>query len=226
MKIRLYKGLIALIAILVANIATFLLMSDFTITFWFSYAFGMIAMLLTTYINVFCTHKEKLIFGYTISGVSYLYLVVELVIAILSVVVLSWKPLWVFLIQLIVLATFGIVFLEVLLMHSNIKEQQGERARDILNFKYTLERFKEVQRQIPYSATYRKVVEHSYDALASGQIKSSIEAQDTEIKILDKIEELKKAVGGNEESEIIRVSKEIEDLAEERKRILSCRVNF
>lgn len=224
---KMYKGLIALIAVVVANVGVFLLTDKFTTLFWINYVYAMLACVLTIYVNVFSLEGEKPIFGYTLSAISWVYLIAELVVAFVfsRVTPLSFVILAAFLIQFVLLGAFGIVFLQAKRMNSAIKQQQAERGQDILNFKYILECMQDAQRKIAYDAPYRKVVEHAYDSLASGQVRS-YGATEVEREILDKITLLSQAIDNQSEEEILAAAKEIEKLSEERKRMLRMRPNF
>ena len=221
-----YKGLIALIAVVAANVGVFLLVKNFSPIFWVNYSFAMIACALTIYINIFSVEKEKPIFGYTLAAVSWAYLIAELVAAIIFTKIFPFFILAAFLVQLFILAAFGICYLQAKLINETIKEQQAIRAVDIMNFKYVLECMRDVQKKIEYSASYRKTVEHAYDALASGQVKSNEMAAEVEKDILNKIKELNVAVEEQAEEKILSTCKEIEYLAEDRKRILRLKNNF
>lgn len=226
MNSKIYKGLIALIAVVAANVGVFLLVERFTPLFWINYVFAMVACILTIFINIFSLDKEKPIFGYTLAAVSWVYLVVELIAAFVFSKILPFSILPAFLVQLFILAAFGICYLQVKMVNESIKEKQAVRGNEILNFKYILETMKDVQRKIAYSEPYRKTVEHTYDSLASGQTKSNDAAAKVEQTILEKIRELDSVVDKHSEEEIQAVCKEIERLSEERKRILTLKKNF
>lgn len=226
MKSKMYKGLIALIAMIAANVGVFLLVKHFTPLFWINYSFAMIACILTIFINIFSLDKEKPIFGYTLAAVSWAYLIVELIVAFVFSKLLPFFILPAFLIQLFILAAFGICYLQVKMVNESIKDRQAVRGNEILNFKYILEKMKEVQRKIAYSESYRKTVEHVYDSLASGQTKSNDMAGEVERAILGKISELDAAVEKHADEEVLAVCREIERLSEERKRILTLKQNF
>ena len=225
-KTSLYKGLIALIAILTANIGIFVLVVEKTVIFWMCYAFLMIAFLLMTYINIFYADKQKLIFGYTVAAITTAYVVVEVIAALLFMFVLKYQFMLAFLTQVVILAVYGIAFIQTIIINDEIKNQQAERNVDIANFKYILENMKAVQRKVEYAAPYRKTLEHAYDSLASGQVRSTPEVSALESSILELIQKLDKAVEVKEEAAIIDICRQIESYSEDRKQKLRQRANF
>lgn len=220
------KGLIALVIILVANIGIFLLGDDFSVSFWISYVFAMIAALITVYVEIFLVEREKLIFGYPISAVTIFYLVVEVAVAFLMVHFLSYFALFVFIVQLVIFALYLVGLLSVMLHNTTVKEQQEVRGRDIVNFRYIVDSMNAVISKMEYTDPNRKVVQHACDAVASGQVRSNESVMDLEQQIAQQISILNQAVANKQPEQILACCKKIEAAAEERKRRLSQRARF
>lgn len=223
---KLFRGLIALIGLLAANLGIFLLIHRYFLTFWISYGFLMVAILINIFVYVFATSKKPLIFGYSLGAVATVYLVAELVAAVVFFTLSPFFTLLAFLVQLLILVAFGICYLQVLMTGAATAKQQEVRGRDIMNFKYILEQMRRVQQKVPYEAVYKKTVEHAYDSLASGQVRSASEAETIERKILDEIHQLDAAVSEGNEEEILAGCLKLERLAEERKEVLNMRAPF
>lgn len=226
MNSKLLKGLIAIIIILVANIGVFTLGSDFATAFWISYVFAMIAALVTVFVELFFVSKEKLIFRYPISTVTYFYLVVALVAAYGAVILLKHLLLVSFILQLCILAVYAVALLSVLLHNTAIKEQQEIRGRDIVNFRYILDSMNAVVSKMTYTDPNRKIVQHAFDSLAGGQVKSDMSVYDLEQQIISQIAILDKAVSSQQQEQIIESCRQIETAADERKRRLGQRAPF
>lgn len=220
MKRSLMKALIALIIIVCTNVAIFLIWDDFFVTFWICYAFSMLAALITTYIEVFFAQREKLIFRYPVSAVTFLYLIVTLVFSHLALLCLSEFVLFVSLVQLFIFATYLILLLSVFIHNSTTREQQTVRGVDISNFRYILNCMNAIISKTEYADPNRKLLQHAYDSLASGQIKSSEAAQVVEQKILNILDSLEGAVANKDTAEIQSLCTKLEEAAQERKRVL------
>ena len=223
---KIMKAIIALVIILVANIGIFVLGSDFTASFWIGYVYTMLAAVITTYVEIFFAPKEELIFRYPISTVTFVYLVVQIVAFIIGSRLLWMFPLLVFFVQLCIVAAYIVLFMSVLLHNTTTKEQQEIRAKDIVNFKYILDTMNTVISKVTYVDPNRKMLQHAYDSLASGQVKSDISVMDIEQQILAAIGRVDLAIGEQNAAEIKAGCDEIEYLAAERKRRLSQRVPF
>ena len=223
---KIMKAIIALVIILVANIGIFVLGSDFTASFWIGYVYTMLAAVITTYVEIFFAPKEELIFRYPISTVTFVYLVVQIVAFIIGSLLLWMFPLLVFFVQLCIVAAYIVLFMSVLLHNTTTKEQQEIRAKDIVNFKYILDTMNTVISKVTYVDPNRKMLQHAYDSLASGQVKSDISVMDIEQQILAAIGRVDLAIGEQNAAEIKAGCDEIEYLAAERKRSLSQRVPF
>lgn len=221
MKRSLLKALIALIVIVFTNVALFLLLEEFLATFWICYAFSMIAALITTYIEVFFARKEVLIFRYPVSTVTFIYLFVTLAFSVLAMLGLSEYVLLVFLAHLFIFAAYLVMLLSVFIHNSSTKEQQAVRGVDVANFRYILDKMNSIISKSEYADPNRKLLQHAYDSLASGQIKSSDAAQVVEQNIINILNSLEGAVVNRDTSEIQSLCAQLETAAEERKRVLS-----
>ena len=85
---------------------------------------------------------------------------------------------------------------------------------------------KNAMAKVAFDAPYKKTVEHAYDALASGQTASTVEAENVEKAILEAIAKLDEVLDTDSEEDIIQACKGIEKLANERKAILATKANF
>lgn len=220
------KGLIAIVIILVANIGIFMLTSYFTTAFWISYLFAMLAALITVYVEIFFAAREKLIFKYPISAVTYCYLIAELIVAFAMASFFRYWILFSFLLQLCIFAVYLVAFLSVLLHNATTKEQQEIRGQDIVDFRYIKESMNAVIAKMPYEDPNRKIVQHAYDSIASGQVKSDISVKALEEQILTQIAALDQALSNQQQERILESCRRIESAAEERKRRLIQRTPF
>lgn len=226
MNRKLLKGLIAIVIILVANVGIFMLGSNFTVAFWINYAFVMIAALVTVYVEIFFVRKEELIYRYPVSTVTYLYLGFELIVVIVTSYFLRDWVLTSFMIQLTIFAVYIVALLSVLLHNTATKEQQVIRSKDIVNFRYIVDSMNAVILKMTYADPNRKLIQHAYDSLASGQVKSDMSVYDLEQQIISLIGTLDQAVANQQQEQIIANCKQIETASEERKRRLSQRLPF
>ena len=220
MKNNVMKGLISLIVILFTNLAVFLILDDFNEAFWICYVFAMIAALITTGVEIFYTKKEALIFKYPVMAVTYLYSIVAIVVAVVTYNLLQDNLLPLFLINLFVFAFYLTVMLGTSIHNNTIKEQQEVRGRDIIAFKYVLDRMQAVIANVKYEDVNYKKMKHAYDSLASGQVQSNDMARVVENKMVDMINMLEDAVKNNNQEMVSDLCQQLELAAEERKRIM------
>lgn len=221
MKNNVMKGLISLIVILFTNLAVFLILDDFNEAFWICYVFAMIAALIATGVEIFYTKKEALIFKYPVMAVTYLYSIVAVVVAVATYKLLQDNLLPLFLINLFVFAFYLTVMLGTSIHNNTIKEQQAVRGRDIIAFKYVLDRMQAVIANVKYEDVNYKKMKHAYDSMASGQVQSNDMARVVENKMLDMINMLDEAVNNNNQEMVADLCHQLELAAEERKRIMN-----
>ena len=221
MKNNVMKGLISLIVILFTNLAVFLILDDFNEAFWICYVFAMIAALIATGVEIFYTKKEALIFKYPVMAVTYLYSIVAVVVAVATYKLLQDNLLPLFLINLFVFAFYLTVMLGTSIHNNTIKEQQAVRGRDIIAFKYVLDRMQAVIANVKYEDVNYKKMKHAYDSMASGQVQSNDMARVVENKMLDMINMLDEAVNNKNQEVVADLCHQLELAAEERKRIMN-----
>jgi len=221
MKNNVMKGLISLIVILFTNLAVFLILDDFNEAFWICYVFAMIAALIATGVEIFYTKKEALIFKYPVMAVTYLYSIVAVVVAVATYKLLQDNLLPLFLINLFVFAFYLTVMLGTSIHNNTIKEQQAVRGRDIIAFKYVLDRMQAVIANVNYEDVNYKKIKHAYDSMASGQVQSNDMARVVENKMLDMINMLDEAVNNKNQEMVADLCHQLELAAEERKRIMN-----
>lgn len=221
MKNNVMKGLISLIVILFTNLAVFLILDDFNEAFWICYVFAMIAALIATGVEIFYTKKEALIFKYPVMAVTYLYSIVAVVVAVATYKLLQDNLLPLFLINLFAFAFYLTVMLGTSIHNNTIKEQQAVRGRDIIAFKYVLDRMQAVIANVKYEDVNYKKMKHAYDSMASGQVQSNDMARVVENKMLDMINMLDEAVNNKNQEMVADLCHQLELAAEERKRIMN-----
>lgn len=221
MKNNVMKGLISLIVILFTNLAVFLILDDFNEAFWICYVFAMIAALIATGVEIFYTKKEALIFKYPVMAVTYLYSIVAVVVAVATYKLLQDNLLPLFLINLFIFAFYLTVMLGTSIHNNTIKEQQAVRGRDIIAFKYVLDRMQAVIANVKYEDVNYKKMKHAYDSMASGQVQSNDMARVVENKMLDMINMLDEAVNNKNQEMVADLCHQLELAAEERKRIMN-----
>lgn len=223
---KILKLLIAIVILLTANIGIFVLGTNFVVTFWISYAYAMIAAVISIYVLIFSSVKERLLFRYPIQSVTYVYLGVELVAAFMATHLFFYRPLFAFMLQLVILALYIVALLSVMVNNSFIQEQQQIRGADIANFEYIVSLMKEVLAQVDYADPDKKTIQHAADAVSSGQVRSSEAVYGLEQQMISQIEGLKAAVTEKNHEKVLAACREIESSAKERKRILSQRAKF
>lgn len=221
MKNNVMKGMISLIVILFTNLAIFLILDDFNEAFWICYSFGMIAALITTGMEIFYDKKEALIFKYPVMALTYFYCVVAIVVAVVAYNILQDNLLPLFLINLFVFAFYLTALLGTRIHNTAVKEQQAVRGRDIIAFKYVLDRMQAVIANVKYEDVNYKKMKHAYDSLASGQVQSNDMARVVENKMVDMINMLEEAVENNNQEMVSDLCHQLELAAEERKRIMN-----
>ncbi len=217
------SAIIMAVALIAINICMFVVLESFTTVFWISFAFSIIACVVSLFLLFRDTGigEKKQLYAYILYPVVTYYLIAQIVVALISVHFLEKHVLLSFVLQTVILVVFLITYLIMRRANESVKEQQEIRGRDILSFKAVLESAKSVLAKVDYSASYRKTVQKAVDALASGQVRSTPAAEDVERQIKDQIGELSRAVDDNNEEKITQISRNIERLAEERTNLIS-----
>lgn len=218
--------MVSLIIIILINIGIFIAADDYSVLFWVNYSFFMTALLASTYIICFFAPKEELMNKMNISISIGLFLTAETIAALLCSFLAAENWGISVIIHLIILGLFIIIFYSTLSANSFIKQQQEKRKVELMDFKYILEKMKNIQRQVPYSASYKKEIDIAYDSLSSGQTSSSVEVEPIEKEIIAAIDVLNDAVIDKDEQLIVSTCNKLNQLSYERNSKLKLRSNF
>lgn len=218
--------IVSLIIILLINIGIFVVVDDYSGLFWINYGFVMTALLVSTYFMCFSAKNEKLMEKLNVTAAVCTYLICEIVTGLICSSFDEDHQAVAVVIHLIILGAFIIFFYSTLSANAFIKQQQELRGRELLNFRYVIEKMKNIQRKIPYTAAYKKDIDKAFDSLASGQTSSNAEVEPLEREIIDTIDILNTAVDNNDEQLIISTCSKINQLASERDSKLKLRSNF
>lgn len=213
------KLLFAAIFVIILNAGLFAFASISLTSFWISWVFIHIAFVILVCVLVLSVpEQKKLIFGYSETAVTTYYFIIELAAGLVLMFQFAFFPVLAFAAQLIILVGYVLAFGSTKMMNKKIDREENVRDVEMFHFRSMLEGMKDVQKQIEYSASYRKNVEHAYDAMAASQVKSVPEARETERHIVELIGKLKKVVVEKNETEILAVCTEIENAVEKRNR--------
>ena len=223
---RSYKIIIAAIVLAATCVCMFLFAHDYNMVFWVNLIFATLAVVCASLVTIFIAAEEKKVLGMSLSVYAMAYLVIALYCAFRFVFIPDILVKKVALIHVIIFAVFLVVFMLGKAENEFISAQQEVRGREIANFKFTLETMKNAMNKVSFDAPYKKMVEHAYDALASGQTASTPSVEDVEKNILEAIGTLDSALDSKNEEEISNACKTIEKLAAERKAKLSVKANF
>ena len=211
----------ALVFIILLNIGLFSFANITITSFWISWAFIHVAFIITVGILVLSVpEQKKLIFSYSESAITIYYFIIELVAGLVLMFQFAFLPVVSFIAQLIILAVFVVAFFATKSMNKNIDREENVRAVELHQFKFLLEEMKDVQREVEYTAPYKKLVEHAYDALAGSQIKSAPQASEAEQRILGFIRQLKQEITEGNEEAIAKACQNLEKAVAERNSIL------
>ena len=221
-----YSILTSLVVFIATIVCMFLFATRYNLVFWVNLIFAIIAVLAASFVVIFLTTQRKRFFGITLSAYAGVYLVIALGFAFRFVFIPDILVKKVALVHVIILAVFLVVIILSKGEEAFITEQQEIRSAEIGNFKYALTCMKNAMSKVAFDAPYKKMVEHAYDALASGQTASRPEAEQVEKSILDAISRLDGVLESGNEEEISSACKEIEKLADQRKALLSVKANF
>ncbi|MCR4749480.1 MAG: hypothetical protein K5877_06810 [Lachnospiraceae bacterium] len=221
-----YSILTSLVVFIATIVCMFLFATRYNLVFWVNLIFAIIAVLAASFVVIFLTTQRKQFFGITLSAYAGVYLVIALGFAFRFVFIPDILVKKVALVHMIILAVFLVVIILSKGEEAFITEQQEIRSAEIGNFKYALTCMKNAMSKVAFDAPYKKMVEHAYDALASGQTASRPEAEQVEKSILDAISRLDGVLESGNEEEISSACKEIEKLADQRKALLSVKANF
>lgn len=220
-KSKIYKLAAALIFIALVNIGLFSLATIKMTSFWISWAFIHVAFLIFVCIMIFSVADQKqLISAYSESAVATYYLIGETIAGFVLMFNFAYFPVVAFVIQAVILAIFVVVFFWVKKMNTNNERAEAVKKECLQHYNYVVDAMKDVKNQMDYSASYKKTVEHAYDAIINSQIRSSNNAYEVELRIIDLINQLKEQILINDEEAIKRTCKNIENEVAERNRRL------
>ena len=224
---KIYRGISALIIFVVINVVIFALAEEQKGAFWLSYIFLIIAFLLFGFVSVYLSDvTNKRILGYPLIAGASVYLVLEIIVALVFMLAAYELVVPALLVQVILLAVFVLGLLSGQFVNTQIHQKEHMRETDLMNFRFILEKMKLVQQKVEYSAPYRKTIEQAYDSLAGGQVTSSPEVKELETDILSKVDQLSSAVDRKENDAIRNICGELLNLSQERELRLKMKQPF
>lgn len=224
---KLFKGIGVLIVFIVVNVVIFALADDKEGAFWLSYIFLIAAFLLFAFVSIYLSDTtNKRILGYPLVVGAGAYLAIEIVVALIFMLAAYEAVVAALIVQVILLALFVLGLLSGQMVNTQIHQKEQARGTDLMNFRFILEKMKQVQQKVEYSASYRKTIEQAYDSLAGGQVTSTPEIKDIEMNILSKIDQLSNAVDQKDSGAIQNICSEIIRLSQEREMRLKIRQPF
>lgn len=206
--------------IILFNFGIFTLTKHPSHTFWVSWIFIHIAFIIAFLINAIIVPRKHIVYGYSISALSAFYFVIELVFGLFFIFILPSHTLLAFAIQIIALFAFFTVYLTAGGALERTEKTQVKSKADLRHFQYLLDCMHEVRTETPYTAPYKKLIEHTYDELASSPTATSMDVYDIEETISRLIFSLKLDVQNNNEAGISSTCTEIENLITKRNTIL------
>lgn len=224
MNQKVIKLLGALLFIILINVGLFTF-SNITLTsFWISWAFIHVAFLIFVSVFIFgVPSQRKLMHAYSEAAIVTYYLIIELCAGFVLMFQFAFFPVIAFVIQAVILAVFVVAYITLKKVNQDIDRKEDVREENLVRFRQIMEAMKDVRNQVEYSASYRKIIEHTYDAIAGSQVNSNADVYETEQKILDMIAELKTKVALNDEMVIKSLCRDIENAVADRNRNLRIR---
>lgn len=217
MENKIKKLLGVVLFLVLVNVGLFSLATIRLTSFWVSWSFIHVAVLIFAAIHIFSVStQEKLMFAFSESALATYYLIVETVAGFFLMLNFAFVPFAAFVAQAVILFVFVCAYLILKKTNAKVGEREQERNTDLKNFRYVLEAMQDVQNQVPYTASYKKAVEHAYDAISGSQMKSIQEVYGIEQNIVDLIVQLKQEVIAENEEMINRICKDIENKVAER----------
>ena len=211
------KLLGVLLFLVLVNAGLFSLATIRLTSFWVSWSFIHVAVLIFSAIHIFSVSaQEKLMFAFSESALATYYLIVETVAGFVLMLNFALVPFAAFVAQAVLLLAFVCAYFILKRVNGKIGEREQARNADLKNFRYVLEVMQDVQNQVSYTAPYKKVVEHAYDAISGSPMRSIPEVYGIEQSIVDLIVQLKQEVMAENEEVINNICKDIENKAAER----------
>lgn len=218
--------IVSIIIIALINIGIFVVVNNYSSLFWINYSFTMSAILISAYYICFAFKNEKYMGKLNIMAVVSIYSTCEIIAGLVCSAFDKDHQAVVIVIHLIIVGIFIVFLSSTLSANDFIKNQQKKRECELLNFRYVIEKMKNIQHKIQYTASYKKDIDKAYDSISSGQTSSSPEVEPLEREIITAIDDLNTAVDNNNEQLIISTCDRLNRLCSERNSKLKLRSNF
>ena len=217
-----FKKLVALIIFLaLVNVGLFSLASIRLTSFWISWSFIHVAILIFAIVHIFSvSSQEKMMNAFSESAITVYYLIIEVIAGFVLMINFALIPFAAFVIQAVILAVFVCAYFMLKKTNKSITDREAIRDVDLKHFRYVLEAMQDVQNQVAYTASYKKVVEHAYDAISGSPMRSTKEVYGVEQEIVNLIVALKQEVLADNEDAVKKVCLDIEKKVAERNRII------
>lgn len=220
-KVGLRLGLEA-VFLIVFNIIFFVMAGvNQPISVWIAYGFihfAYVMMLLTPILTK--KSSSASVFGFSIISLSTVYFIVEFVVGI--IIIFSKPEVYQasLIIQLIIAGVYAIMLLSVLLANEHSAESIEKHEAEITYIKTQSSRINALITHLQ-DKQLQKELEKTYDLLHSSPSKTNSSVYSIEQQIKEEISALEEAVYDFDKDEILRLTKSIQNLGNERNRILS-----
>ena len=132
----------------------------------------------------------------------------------------AFLPVVSFVIQALILSIFIVVFYSLKKTNQDIDLKTEAREINLQHFSTICEAITDVKTHLNYNASFKKTVEHTYDAIIGSPALSSQEAYHIECAILDLINQLKQEVLAENEASVKMICNDIEIKVAERNSLL------
>lgn len=207
---------IRLIFIIVFNVVVFLIIEDFTMSFWVSYGFIHFAYLMLLFSSLSSPRvKDKFVFGYPLIYLSIFYFVLEFLIGIIFMIFKTATFNVSFIPQFILAAIFGIIYIFNMIGNETSIASEKESARNIFFIKNATSEINLLMSQVS-DIPLRKRLEKLYDSIRSSQVKSDPALAGIEANIMVKIEKIREQISERDFKNVIITIDEIMALVSER----------
>ncbi len=216
-KTPILRFLLNMIFLVVFNVIFFWVGgTDHPISVWVSYGTIHLAYLFLVFAPVLtprCDRSDILVSS--VQFVSLIYFLVELVVGVIFILIASETYMAAVLVQMILFAVYAFVLLYVMIANKATAASMNRQKAEVAYIKMASARVKFLIDRTQDKQANR-AVEGVYDLLHSSPTQSAAAVKPLEMAIFDKIGELEAAVRANEIATVLRLTKEITDLTEER----------
>ena len=190
------------------------------VSVWISYGFIHFAYLMLL-MTPFLIRKGKssAVFGFSIYTISATYFLVAFITGIIFILISPESFNAALLVQLCIAGIYGIILVSVLIANEHTAESEEKRQPQIAYIKVASSKVKVLLERLSDKET-KRIVERVYDAIYSSPVKSHLEMEQMDNRILQSIKDLELSVESENKEEIISVAKSLLFLINERNNFL------